>query len=844
MARAIALAGHVELPLTDWEVASVAAGAADDPEKLAALAPTWTAAHVPGTAASALRAAKKWDLDTSRNFDADDWWFRCRFTATAPEAGTTKALALGGLATVADVWLNGAHVLRSDNMFVSHELDVGASLKGDNELVIRCRSLDAVLKERRPRPRWRTRLVEQQQLRWVRTTLLGRIPGWSPPVAAVGPWRPVALLERTSFAVAAIDLHTKLDGADGVASLSMRVRPLGAAKITGATLVVGDVRAELAAETAQDGTVTLRGEARVAEATPWWPHTHGDPYLYPAHIAVVCDGAEVDVDAGHVGFRTVELSTGDAGDGFELRVNGARIFCRGACWTTADIVDPNASPAAFRAALETARDCGMNMIRVGGTMLYEADAFYDLCDELGILVWQDFMFANMDYPIGDDAFATNVRREAEQTLDRLQAHPCVAMLCGNSEIEQQVAMLGMPRALWKSPLFEEVLPSICARVRPDVPYWSSSPSGGTLPFQVNVGLSHYYGVGAYERPLEDARRAGVRFTSECLAFANVPEQRTIDRVLPGGEAPFHHPRWKARTPRDSGAGWDFEDVRDHYAELLFGVDTRALRYGDIERYVALGRVTTGEVIARTFAEWRRRRSTCAGALVWFYRDLWPGAGWGLVDATGWPKAAYWHAKRVLAPVCVLAIDEGLNGLQAHVVNDTPFDVEGTLDVALYRRGQQRVANASREVWVPSRSVTEVHVDGMLDGFVDTTYAYRFGPPNHDVVALALRDKASGALVSDAFHFPLGLPSSQSDDVGLEATAEPLDDGSYALTLRAKRFAQSVAIDAGDFLPEDNYVHIAPDSEKTVRLRAAPGKKLSGEAKPLNATAPTKIVVRG
>jgi beta-mannosidase len=136
------------------------------------------------------------------------------------------------------------------------------------------------------------------------------------------------------------------------------------------------------------------------------------------------------------------------------------------------------------------------------------------------------MFAHMDYPADDDAFLANVTAEAREAVNRLETRPSLAVLCGNSEVEQQVAMLGLSRELWRPKLFYETLLDVVGALRPDVPYVPSSPTGGTLPFDVDTGLSHYYGVGAYQRPLEDARRAGVRFTSECLGFSNVPDDAT------------------------------------------------------------------------------------------------------------------------------------------------------------------------------------------------------------------------------------------------------------------------------------------------------------------------------
>jgi beta-mannosidase len=839
----VEVTGQRRRPLgAGWEMTPVAPGTARDPKELETIEAAWQPAAVPGTVAATLHAAGRWDLGAPANFEATDWWYRCHFTGTSAEEGVPTFLGLDGLATVSDVWLNGSAVLHADNMFRAHEVDVTEFVREQNTLLIRFHALQPLLDAKRPRPRWRTRLVDHQQLRWVRTTLLGRIPGWSPPVQTVGPWRPVWLEERPQLSVEAVDVRTRVEAADGVVEAAFRLRVPGGQAPASAALVVGDRAGPLACSV-EGGRVLLHGTLRVPGARLWWPHTHGPQPLYEARLRLLLPGGWVELACGRIGFRTIDLRAGTDG-AFEFRVNGVPVFCRGACWTPVDLLSLTGPPSVYRSALEAARHAGMNMLRVSGATVYEADTFYDLCDELGILVWQDFMFASMDYPVEDPVFATGALAEAEETVERLQLHPSLALFCGNSEVEQQAAMLGLPRELWRDRFFGDELPEVCRRRRPDVPYWPSTPSGGTLPFQVNAGVAHYYGVGAYLRPAEDARRSDVRFAAECLGFANVPGAQALERAFGPGESVVHHPRWKARVPRDSGAGWDFEDVRDHYVERLYAVDPLKLRYSDMERYLALSRLGTGEVMASVFAEWRRRQSTCRGGLVWFFRDLRPGAGWGLLDASGSPKAAYYYVRRVFLPITVFFTDEGLNGLALHAINDTGRDLEVELRVDLYRHGQVRIAGGATTVTLPARDQVELEVSALLETFLDVTYAYRFGPAGHDLVVGTMRPAGGGESLGEAFYFPLGLPSTRETDLGVEATARRRPGGSYLLAVRTRRFAQSVAIEVDDYQPDDNYFHLGPGSERVVLLRPiGPGpRRLRGTVLPANAYDPATIRV--
>jgi beta-mannosidase len=569
----------------------------------------------------------------------------------------------------------------------------------------------------------------------------------------------------------------------------------------------------------QDGSRVF-AQLRIENPALWWPHTHGTPALHDCAATITVDGISQTLVLGRIGFRMIEVLQDD-GD-FEVRVNGVPVFCRGVCWTPDDL-----------AALELLRDAGANMVRVGGTMVYEDDAFYDRCDELGVLVWQDFMFANMDYPAEDEGFMASVREEVTGQLQRLRRHPAVAIYCGNSEVEQQAAMLGMPRELWRNRLFGEMLPELCAREHPGTVYVPSSPSGGAMPFHAGTGVTHYYGVGAYLRPIADARRANVRFASECLGFANIPAQEVVDEVMEGDAFAAHDPRWKRRTPRDTGSPWDFEDVRDHYLRDLFSVDPVQLRSFDPQRYLALSRVVTGEVMAQVFSEWRSTRSHCRGALVWFLRDLWPGAGWGILDSRGMPKACFYFLRRVWQPRTVVLADEGLDGIHAHVLNDSDQPLEGTLELTLLRDGHVVIAQASTPVQVTARGRGLFVAEEVLGTFYDTAYAYRFGPAKHEVFIATL--SVDGDVIGEAFHFPLRTEPARI--TGATIVAEARDE---VVTVRSDRFLYAVHIDVPGFVAHDDYFHLAPRRTKTVSLKGS--GRFGGSLTALNLDGEVRIVV--
>jgi beta-mannosidase len=791
MARARLIDGDAVETLADgWRLAVTPSGDCGDPAS-AARRVGWVAAPVPGTAATALMRAGSFEADAPvPRLAHKDVWYQRTLTSEG-----RRILRFEGLATVCEAWIDAIPIFTHAAMFTPFEILV--DLTPGAVLWLCFRALEPRLAARGPRARWRPRMIDHQGLRLVRTTLLGRMPSWSPVLDVVGPWRPVSLAPPGPLEGAKASLRPTWTrgGARLRATLTMAVAAPPTLMCAGATEVMRP-----------DGDGRYAVDMAVPDAQAWWPHSHGEQPLYS--VVVEVDGRRLDL--GRTGFRSVALDRGADGRDFALSVNGERVFCRGACWVPPDPVGLGGARADYEPTLRLAAEAGMNMIRVSGVGVYETPAFFEMCDELGLMVWQDFMFANFDYPGANPTFAAGVRAEAEAFLIGIDGSPSLTILCGGSEVFQQAEMLGLAPERRPSPLFEAILPDIAKDLCPDIPYVVNSPEGRPLAFLSNAGASHYYGLGAYERPIEDVRRAEVKFTSECLAFANVPDARTLALTLPGVQP--HDPQWKAGVPRDRGVSWDFEDVRDHYLREIFELDPYKLRREDPDTYLDLSRVVSGELMTAAFSEWRRGRSPCNGALVWFLRDQQPGAGWGVIDASGDPKAAWYALKRISAPVQVAVTDEGVNGLAVHMINERPGPLMGELRLSVFGDETSALIDVRRPLELAARASTEVSAFDLTGRFFDISYAYRFGRREHSAVRAQILE--NGAVVSEAFHF---MRSAGWASDGRVAARLERDADEWRIHLRADRLLRFVHIADEAFRPRDDWFALAPGEDAIIGL---------------------------
>jgi beta-mannosidase len=779
-----------------WAVLRTRPGVVADPDGLPAEG-DWIPAAVPGTVAGALREHQGEASARATDIDAHDWWWLTR--VRMPLAHGPWLLELAGLATFADVWVNDQLVLQAENMFRSHivELrDIGPSA----DIVIRCAAALPLVTRRLPRPRWKSPLVRHQGWRWQRTSLLGRIEGWGKGAPPVGPWRPVRLYPGDQPLMAVQRVAAVLEGDSGVVRAEFRILGQGARHPVRVHVGNADARAE------GDGQ-TISVVVRLPEVLPWWPHTHGAQPLYSVRARV--GGHSVTI--ARVGFRSINADT--EGDEFGLRVNGVPVFARGACWMPLDPISLQATPKQVREAVTQARACGLNLLRIPGTGVYEDESFYAACDELGMLVWQDCMLAGLDPPATPE-FTNEMTSEVGELADRLAGHPCLAVVSGGSETEQQPVLLGMPPETVRSPLIYEAIPAVISDRLPGVPYLPSTPTGGPTPIYIRSGVSHYFGVGAYLRPLRDAREARVRFAAECLAFSVPPEQESVREFFGASRVAGHDPVWKAGVPRDGRSAWDFEDVRDYYVRQIFGVDPMLIRYSNPDFYLDLGRAAVCIAMSEVFTQWRRQQSGNRGGIILALRDLVPGAGWGLIDSRGQAKAPWYAMRRILAPVAVLVSDDGLDGITVIAVNDGPQALVGSLAIRLWSADGSLASATVTDVSVPSQGAREWSLDALLGQFTDAGNAYRFGPQKYDALHACL-STPDGRVLADVVTL-LGDHLRPRQRGGLTGILLSDPEG-WCVQVTAERLSQWVAVSADGYLPSDAWFHLAPGMTKTIRL---------------------------
>jgi beta-mannosidase len=627
-----------------------------------------------------------------------EWIYRKRFHLDEP-AEDHVDLVFEGLDTVAVVELNDVEVARTFNQHRTYRIDVAGRLRvGDNLLQVRFLPVrDHALALRAglgDRPR-----NFPEPYNFVRKSAANFGWDWGPNLVTAGIWKPARLEAWHGARLATVLPHLTVEGGEGVVDLDVETQAASDGALT-LEVAIGHTRRSFDVEPGRRQRVSVR----LPEVGLWWPRGLGEQKLYPLDLRLVgADGAELDSWSRKVGFRTVEHRTGtdEPGREYTLVVNGVPIFARGANWIPDDCFVAGVDRARYRKRIQQAEDANVNLLRVWGGGIYEKDDFYDLCDEAGMLVTQDFLFACAAYP-EEEPIRTEVELEARDNITRLMTHPSLVLWNGSNE-----NIWGYFDWGWREPLedrtwglgyYLDLLPALVEELDPSTPYWASSPYSGSMDLHPNDsghGNQHLWDVWNTVDYLHYADTRP-RFVSEFgfqgpANWATIRESVAEDPLRPDGVELLHH----QKAPDGNG-------------KLARGMANHLPEPADFDEWHYLTQLNQAKAVAFGVEYLRSLRPVCMGAIVWQLNDCWPVTSWAAVDGAGRLKPLWYELRRVFADR-LITIQPGDSGVAREVVlvNDGPSTWSGTLHVSRFAVTGAALAGESARVEVPPFSSIRV-----------------------------------------------------------------------------------------------------------------------------------------
>lgn len=647
------------------------------------------------------------------------WQYRSTFKLPA-EVLTAEHLDLcfDGLDTVATVTLNGQEILRSTNMFVPQRLAVKELVRaGENELAILFES--ALLygrQEEATHPKGYVWNGESSRT-FVRKAQYHYGWDWGPELITAGIWREVRL-EAYSARLAELELPVEFD--KNYTTATIGVKALVAGQISPdlkLSLKLYDSSGKTVAETVTDVLQSgSRATLTVKNPQLWYPRGYGEQPLYKLTATLqTAAGEVVDSQAVWTGLRRVRLVQepvkDEPGKSFYFEINGTPVFCGGANWIPADSFTTRLTAADYRLQLEQAAAANFNMLRVWGGGIYESDTFYNLCDELGILVWQDFLFACGIYPAYPE-FLTSVKAEAEATVRRLRHHPALVIWCGNNEdydIGQSIQAYDasfngnfVDSRFPAREIYERLLPEVCARLDPARFYWPGSPYGGSDVDNQIEGDRHTWEI--WHRNM-DSYHSYVkwegRFVSE-FGMQAAPSQELLEKYLPTAEL---YPQSRSFEYHNKAA-----DGPRRLAVYLN--DTVRLKDDSLAEYIYGTQFLQAEALTAAYRGWRRRwqapgKYAVGGALVWQLNDCYPVTSWAIVDYARQPKPAFYTIRRELADQTIGFARTDDCKAAVWLTNRCTHPVKAVLELTTWTLDGQQVEQHSREVQLEANGATEL-----------------------------------------------------------------------------------------------------------------------------------------
>lgn len=752
-----------------------------------------------------------------------DWEYKTSFTVTAGQLERDAAfLCFEGLDTYADVYLNGALILKADNMFVGYKIPVKTLLRpGKNQLHIYFHS-----PVKQTLPQWRSNgfnYPADNDHRAERVSVFTRKApysyGWDWGIRMVtsGVWRPVTLCFQDVASIE--DLHIRQlalseDKAELCIDLKLKklVEDSTKVKVAVAYALPGESIQTILQEVELTGEYTkVSLPCEVIHPQLWMPNGWGKPNLYHFEVKVIRDDEIVTSRLQRIGLRTIRVvkEKDEWGESLYFEVNGIPLFAKGANYIPGDALLPAISAERYETLFRDIREANMNMVRVWGGGSYEDDRFYDWADENGILVWQDFMFACTAYP-SEPAFLKRVEEEAVYNICRLRNHACLAMWCGNNEIQEGIRYWG-----WKNKytpeiykemeqgyirLFQELLPAKVKELDRGRFYMHTSPYSANwgLPESWKMADSHNWGVWYGRKPFESLDADIPRFMSE-FGFQSFPEMKTIAAFASPEDYQLESPVMNAHQKSTIG-----NDLIRTYMERDYVVPQK------FEDFVYVGLVMQGHGIRRGLEAHRRNRPYCMGTLYWQLNDSWPVVSWSGIDYYGNWKALHYQAKRAFAPLALDVVQEG-DSLQLWLFSDLLKDRKGlTLEIKLTDFKGKVLKKLLMDTEIAantSAKVGQMELSSLLSD-IQRRKTY---------LLLTLKDQAGRKLVEEPyfFHRPKDLDLPESS-VHCQVTTR---DGSCEIVLKSATLAKDVFIE----LPvmgarfSDNFFDLLPKEVRRITV---------------------------
>ncbi|WP_343657646.1 glycoside hydrolase family 2 protein [Chryseobacterium sp.] len=642
----------------------------------------------------------------------ENWDYQTVFTVSSQELKHDNIdLVFNGLDTFSEIYLNGNLLKKTDNMFRKWSIPVKEYLKSDkNILQVRFTSAVNAGKELAKQvpftmpesPRSFVRKA-QYQFGW----------DWGPRLVTAGIWKDVQLEFWNNAKIITVkDIQNRSAKTADHLHFDVEIYAQNAGDYT---LDLNSIHQKI---TLKKGINTITIPYDTSGMKLWQPNGRGDANLYDFEVKLSKGQKNIDRKNVRIGLRTVELvqEKDEKGKSFYFKVNGQPLYIKGTNWIPGDSFSPRMTKEKYRKLIKDTKDANMNMIRVWGGGIYEDDEFYKACDENGILVWQDFMFAGSFYP-ADEAFLNNVKEEVKDQVTRLQNHPSIALWCGNNEIDEAIVNWGYQKQfnyskndslqVWKDykKLFHEVIPKTLAEnLKSDKNiYWPSSPSiGWGHKESLTEGDSHYWGVWWGEQPFEIYNEKVGRFMSE-YGFQGTPTIQTTKTMFSGApDLNLQNPTVKAHEKHVRG--WD---IINEYLKRDYKIPTDFVQYN----YVSQLLQARGMQIA--IEAHRRAKPYNMGTLYWQLNDCWPVVSWSSIDYSGNWKAFHYQAKRSFEPVLTSVAETEKNydiylisDLLKQLKTDIQFELMDFTGKILWKASQSGLVNADVSEKIRSISKTE------------------------------------------------------------------------------------------------------------------------------------------